>query len=108
MGPHYYTGMKIHTKFPKGGMCQQILGELAKREFHENPFSDSRVITCGVTDRHNEANRHILQPLVVKSLINVSYHLSRVGPIAICGLKETYHKNTVTDEGFFLKTAWKC
>jgi hypothetical protein len=32
-------------------LCRQILVKLSNINFHENPFSGSRVVTCGQTDR---------------------------------------------------------
>jgi hypothetical protein len=29
------------------------------KKYHENPFSDSKIVTCGLTDKQGEANRRI-------------------------------------------------
>jgi hypothetical protein len=35
----------------KTGMCSHILTEVSSIKFHVNPFSGSKVITCGQGDR---------------------------------------------------------
>jgi hypothetical protein len=39
----------------------RIFGKSSNMKFHENPFSGSRIVTCGWTDRHDEANSRFLQ-----------------------------------------------
>jgi len=36
--------------------CRQIFEKLSNFKFYENPSSGSRVVPCGRTDRHDEAN----------------------------------------------------
>jgi hypothetical protein len=39
----------------------QILEKSSNIKFRENPFSGSRVVPCGQTDRHDEANSRFLK-----------------------------------------------
>ena len=38
------------------GICWQILATVPNTKFHETPSYGSRALTCGQTDRHDEAN----------------------------------------------------
>jgi hypothetical protein len=40
---------------------QNILEKSSNIKFHENPSSESRVVPCGQTDRHDEANSRFSQ-----------------------------------------------
>ena len=40
---------------------RQILGKFSNIKFHENAYSGSRVLLCGQTDRHDEANSRFSQ-----------------------------------------------
>jgi hypothetical protein len=40
---------------------RQIFEKYANIKFHENPSSWSRVVPCGETDRHDEANSRFSQ-----------------------------------------------
>jgi len=40
---------------------RQIFEKYSNIKFHENPSSESRVVPCGQTDRHDEANDRISQ-----------------------------------------------
>jgi hypothetical protein len=41
--------------------ARHILEKYSNTKFHENLPIGSRVVLCGVTDKHNEANSHFLQ-----------------------------------------------
>jgi hypothetical protein len=43
------------------GSSEQILEKYSYTKFHENPSNDSRVVPCGRTDGHDEANNRISQ-----------------------------------------------
>jgi hypothetical protein len=49
-------------------MCHQILGQSHNNKFSENPFSGSRVITYGQTDRHGGVDRSIFSQLLFANL----------------------------------------
>ena len=40
---------------------RQILEKYPNIKFHENSSSESRIVWCGQTDRHDEANSRYLQ-----------------------------------------------
>jgi hypothetical protein len=40
---------------------QQILEKSSNIKFNENPSSDNRVVPCGHTDRHDDANSRFSQ-----------------------------------------------
>ena len=48
-------------------MKLEVLGQIFEKsstiKFHENPFSGSRVVLCGRTDRHDEGNIRFLAVL---------------------------------------------
>jgi hypothetical protein len=46
----------ITCKQPVLEFSRQILEKSTNIKFHENPSSGSRVVPCGRTDRHDEAN----------------------------------------------------
>jgi hypothetical protein len=52
----------LHVKYPLFSLdfnetliFRQILEKYSVVKFHENPSNGSRVVPCGVTDRHDEA-----------------------------------------------------
>jgi hypothetical protein len=45
----------------KHEFSSQIFEKYPNIKFHENPTSDSQIVPCGWTDRHDEANTHFLQ-----------------------------------------------
>jgi hypothetical protein len=55
--------MGLHIKYPsflfdvkEALISRQIIEEYSDIIFHENPSSGSRVVSCGQTDRRDEAN----------------------------------------------------
>jgi len=53
---HYYSQILMKHEF-----SSQIFEKYPNIKFHENPASDSQIVPCGWTDRHDEANTHFLQ-----------------------------------------------
>jgi hypothetical protein len=56
---HYVTiGLIIDMKLE---LCRQFFEKFWNIKFHENPFRGIPVVSCGRTDRHDEANSHFSQ-----------------------------------------------
>ena len=52
----YSCQILMNVEFPR-----QIFEKYSHVKFHENPPSGSRVVPCGQTDRHDEANNRFSQ-----------------------------------------------
>jgi hypothetical protein len=46
----------------------QIVEKYSKTKFQENPFSESRVVPCGRTDKHDKVNRRFFFEILQKRL----------------------------------------
>jgi hypothetical protein len=59
------TGLRSSCKIPvvvvKVSKNTQNTQKYSNIKFHENPFSGNRVVTCGRTDRHDEASSRFSQ-----------------------------------------------
>ena len=49
------------------GICWQILARVPNTKFHETPSYGSRALTCGQTDRHDEANIRLFRKYFVNA-----------------------------------------
>jgi len=55
---YFFFSLPILMKLEFSG---QVFEESSNIKFHENPSNGSRVVPCGRTDGHEEANSHFLQ-----------------------------------------------
>jgi hypothetical protein len=61
-----YTGLQVKyplflSDFNETSIFSTDFRKLLRIKFYKNPFIWSRVVVCGVTDRHGEANRRFSQ-----------------------------------------------
>ena len=70
----------------KAEFYRQILEKYSNVKFHENPFSGSRGVPCGQTDRHGEANKSLFA-ILRRRLTTTETIRKRVGCNNTCMVK---------------------
>ena len=81
-------------------ISQQIFIKTSNVKFHENPSSGCRVVPCGRTDRHNEANSRFsqfyekhLKTEILKAFLSLTVY-EFLSPNVITSLTQVYTKRT--------------